>query len=188
MAVHESRALLPTITVRAFVRCRTTMPSADFCCEIKAPFDALSHDSATHKQISRGKFYRLPHATAGFTTSALDGYGLHGQLPARPAPYASDPVLVHRLVRLLHASFRPSVAGTPLRFATTSPPSGCRGDFHPRAVEHARHTTEAAPEGGCRLIARPTSRRIPLRVDSRRQKSSVDEDALAGEEAGGVGG
>jgi hypothetical protein len=25
MAVHESRALLPTITVRAFVRCRTTM-------------------------------------------------------------------------------------------------------------------------------------------------------------------
>jgi hypothetical protein len=71
-------------------------------------------------------------------------------VPARPAPYASDPVLVHRLVRLLHASFRPSVAGTPLRFATTSPPSGCRGDFHPQAVEHARHTKKkgSIPEDG----------------------------------------
>src|SRR2546429_9568723 len=54
----------------------------------------------------------------------------------------SDPVLVHRLVRLLHASFRPSVAGAPLRFAMNSPPSGCQGDFHPRAVEHARHTNK----------------------------------------------
>jgi hypothetical protein len=30
---------------------------------------------------------------------------------------------------------------SPLRFAMTSPPSGCQRDFHPRAVEHARHTT-----------------------------------------------
>src|SRR5207249_3526260 len=94
------------------------------------------------QQISRGKLDCLPHATAGFTTSALDGYGLRGHWPTRPAPYASDPVLVHRLVRLLHASFRPSVAGAPLRFAMTSPPSGCQGDFHPRAIEHARHTNE----------------------------------------------
>src|SRR5438105_3487799 len=92
------------------------------------------------QQISRGKFDCLPHTTAGFTTSALDGYGLRDHLPARPAAYASDPVLVHRLVRLLHASFRPRLATTPLRFAMTSPPSGCQGDFHPRAVEHARHT------------------------------------------------
>ena len=44
--LHESRALLPTITVRAFIRYRTTMPSADFCCEIKAPCGAFSHDPA----------------------------------------------------------------------------------------------------------------------------------------------
>ena len=50
MAIHESRALLPTITVRAFIRCRTTMPSADFCCEVKAPCDAPSHESATHNR------------------------------------------------------------------------------------------------------------------------------------------
>ena len=103
------------------------------------------------RKISRGKLDCLPHATAEFTTSALDGYGLRGHSPARPALHASDPVLVHRLVRLLHASFRPSVTGTPLRFATTSPPSGCRGDFHPRAVEHARHTKD----GGGRLVRLP---------------------------------
>jgi hypothetical protein len=50
MAIHESRALLPTITVRAFIRYRTTMPSADFCCQIKAPYDAFSHDFATHSR------------------------------------------------------------------------------------------------------------------------------------------
>ena len=50
MAFHESRALLPTITVRAFIRCRTNMPSADFSCEIKAPCDSLSHDFATHSR------------------------------------------------------------------------------------------------------------------------------------------
>src|SRR6201993_2471850 len=34
----------------------------------------------------------------------------------------------------------PGVVFFPLRFAMTSPPSGCQRDFHPRAVEHARHT------------------------------------------------
>src|SRR5262249_15649988 len=42
---------------------------------------------------------------------------------------------------LLHAAFRRRLATTPLRFANTSPPSGCVGDLHPQAVEHARHTT-----------------------------------------------
>ena len=110
-----------------------------------SPCDALSRDSATKQQISRGKFDRLPHTTAEFTTSTLDGYGLCCHWPARPAPYASYPVLVHRLVRLLHASFRPRLATTPLRFAMTSPPSGCQKDFHLRAVEHARHTTKKPP-------------------------------------------
>ena len=50
MTIHESRALLPTITVRAFIRCRTTMPSADFYCEVKASCDAFSHESATHSR------------------------------------------------------------------------------------------------------------------------------------------
>jgi hypothetical protein len=53
---------------------------------------------------------------------------------APPPPYASDPVLVHRL--------------TPLRFAMTSPPSGCQGDSHLRAVEHARHTKRSPVHDG----------------------------------------
>src|ERR1017187_5254113 len=60
------------------------------------------------QQTSRGKFDRLPRATARSTTSAFDGYGLRDQWPARPAPYASYTVLVHRLASLLHASFRPA--------------------------------------------------------------------------------
>ena len=106
------------------------------------PVHAFQSRIRDAQQISRGKFDRLPHATAEFTTSVLDGYGLHCQWPARPAPYASNPVLVHRLVRLLHASSGPRLATTPLRFAITSPPSGCERDYHPRAVEHARHTTK----------------------------------------------
>src|ERR1700693_1887210 len=91
---------------------------------------------ADEHAISRGKFDRLPYAIAEFTTGALDGYGFAGHWPARPTPYASDPVLAHRLVSLLHASFRPSVARTPLRFARglhrhqvvkgNLPPPSCR--------------------------------------------------------------
>ena len=98
-------------------------------------------------QISRGKFDRLRYATAGFTTGALDGYGLHRPLPLRPPPYASYSVLVHRLASLLHASFGPRLAArviSPLRFAITSRPSRCGEDLHLQAVEHARHITESS--------------------------------------------
>src|SRR5215468_9659902 len=37
-------------------------------------------------QISRGKFDRLRCTAAGFTTGALDGYGLRRHLPLRPPP------------------------------------------------------------------------------------------------------
>src|SRR5277367_3044823 len=103
-------------------------------------------------QTSRGKFNRLQRATAGFTTSAFDGYGLRGPLPARPAPYASYPVLVHRLASLLHAAFRPRLATTPWRFAITSPPSGCEGDLHPKAVKHARHTQKGDGKSAVPLL------------------------------------
>src|SRR5271167_57246 len=97
-------------------------------------------------QISRGKFNRFRRATAGFTTGELDGYGLCSPLPARPPPYASDPVFVHRLASLLRASFRPRLAASvisPLRFAITSRPSRCEEDLHLLAEEHARHTAKS---------------------------------------------
>src|ERR1019366_3929467 len=88
-------------------------------------------------------------------TSSLDGYGLRGHTPARPAPHASHPLLVHRLVLLLHASFRPRLATTPSRFAIASPSSGCEEDFHLQAVEHARHTQEKpAPPGAGYIVHR----------------------------------
>src|SRR6266576_3038356 len=57
--------------------------------------------------------------------------------PGRPR----YPLLVYRAAALLHASFRPRLATTPLRFANPSPPSGWIEDFHLQAVDHARHTT-----------------------------------------------
>ena len=59
--------------------------------------------------------------------------------PGRPR----YPVLVHRAAALLHASFRPHLAMTPLRFANPSPPSGWIEDLHLQAVDHARHTNKS---------------------------------------------
>jgi hypothetical protein len=57
-------------------------PSADFCDMIRMNRFILSHVLCDMPQTSRGKFDRLRRATAGFTTSELDGYGLRSQLPA----------------------------------------------------------------------------------------------------------
>jgi hypothetical protein len=56
------------------------------------------------------------------------------------------PVFVHRAAALLHASFRPRLATTPLRFANPSPPSGWIKDFHLQAADHARHTANGSRE------------------------------------------
>ena len=65
-----------------------TMPSADFCPAVRRPLGSLSRPGDT-EQISWGKLSRLPCTIAGSTLRTLDGYGLRGKLPARPAlaPY-----------------------------------------------------------------------------------------------------
>src|ERR1017187_797309 len=60
------------------------MPSADFCPAVRPPFDSLSRRSDT-EQISWGKLSRLLCTAAESTLRTLDGYGLRGKLPARPA-------------------------------------------------------------------------------------------------------
>src|SRR4029434_2326045 len=111
--------------VWAFIPVRvTTMPAADCCRCFQVTSLSPQSRFRDQRQLSRGKFDCLRCTTAEFTTSVLDGYGLRCQLPARPTPYASYPVLVHRLAPLLHASFRPRLTTTPLRFANSSPPSG----------------------------------------------------------------
>src|ERR1700761_4168768 len=92
-------------------------------------------------QISRDKTNRLQRATAESTTSAFDGCGLRDQWPARPAPLASYPVLVHRLPSFLHASFRPPPRDEALALRYHFSPSGCEEDLHLQAVNHARRTT-----------------------------------------------
>jgi hypothetical protein len=73
-------------------------------------------------------------------TGALDGYGLRSTVQTRPTPYASIRFLSIGSRLCFHASFRCLLAESPLRFAITSPPSGCERDFHPPAVRHAWHT------------------------------------------------
>src|SRR5215472_15840889 len=61
-----------------------TMPYADFCSAVRLPLGRLSRRGDT-EQISWGKLSRLPCTIAGSTLGTLDGYGLRGKLPARPA-------------------------------------------------------------------------------------------------------
>src|SRR6516162_11665606 len=106
----------------------------------------FSHESVTCRrspEVSSTTFNAQP---PDLQPVPFDGYGLRSHVPARPAPYASDPVLVHRLASLLRASFRPRLAASvisSLRFAITSRASRCEEDFHLQTVEHARHTNKS---------------------------------------------
>lgn len=150
------------------------MPSADF----SAPVTGLAARSVRGPdgaEISRGKFDRLPRTPAGFTASVFDDLGLRSFLPARPAEPASYPVLVHQVAVLLHASFRPRLAATPLRFANPSPSSGWVEDLHLRAVEHARHTRKSPDVSIGAFLNDPDQRRWGRsdRASSRMTLSSI---------------
>ena len=126
-----------------------TMPSADFSARGQATLRRLSPVAQTRRRSPEVRSTAFACTPAGFTTPTLDDCGLrdHCSLvrPGRPR----YPVLVHRAAALLHASFRPHLAMTPLRFANPSPPSGWIEDFHLQAVDHARRTKrKAAPKGG----------------------------------------
>ena len=69
---------------RALPTAGPTTPSADFCVVVSPPLDGLSRLGDT-TQISWGKCNRLPCTVAGSTRRTLDGYGLRGKSPARPA-------------------------------------------------------------------------------------------------------
>jgi hypothetical protein len=115
-------------------------------------------------QTSRGKIGRLHRTPVGSTTPVLDSCGLRDWLLARPAGQASYPLLVHRAAILLHASFRPHLAATPLRFANPSPLSGWIEDFHLQAADHARHTAngsrECAPDDRLREAIRRAAKQV----------------------------
>ena len=124
------------------------MPSADFCCTVKRIAPLSSRDSTTCNRspvVSSTAFGAPPPDLP--PPALMDmGFAAHCQL-AREC-MASYPVLVHRHTPLLHASFRPRLATTPLRFANPSPPSGWIRDLHPQTVEHARHTMTVCGKHG----------------------------------------
>ena len=102
--LHERAVLLTLSVVRAFAGEPTTMPSADFRAAMTVLASTLGLGIPDTAQTSRGKTGRLRRTPAESTIPALDGYGLRGHLPARPAGQMSYPVLVHRVAALLHAS------------------------------------------------------------------------------------
>jgi len=119
-----------------------TTPSADFCAAIRPLCSDLSPESGTQRrspEVRPTAFAARPPDLPPRPLMTLD-FAIRCSLvrPGRP----HYPVLVHRTAALLHASFRPHLAMTPLRFANPSPSSGWIEDFHLQAVDHARHTME----------------------------------------------
>ncbi len=142
-ALPSSRpqALLALPIVRAFVAVVTTTPSADFCCTVRAPYDVLSHASVTHSrspEISSTAFDTRPPDLPPVPLMDM-GFAVTCQLARHRRP--PHPVLVHRPVSLLHASFRPHLAVTPLRFTTLHLHQVGTG-LSPVAAEHARRTNK----------------------------------------------
>src|SRR5262249_5525439 len=130
-----------TSTVRAFGGALPpTMPSADFCAAVRPPYGALSLVAETRRrppEVRSTAFTARPPDLPPRSLMTSDFAIMRSLVrPGRPL----YPVLVHRVAALLHASFGPHLAATPLRFANPSPPSGWIEDFHPQAVDHARHT------------------------------------------------
>ena len=140
--IHQVPRPIASPTVQAFGDSTPpTMPSADFCTAIRDSHEPPSRESATpyrSPEVSSTAFgaqppdlRRPPRWIEDFAVAC----------PLVPTVSAFYPVRVPRLAPLLHASFRPRLTTTPLRFANPSPPSGWVEDFHSRAVEHARHTS-----------------------------------------------
>ncbi len=152
MASSRCACLLPTSN-RSGLRwiAPPTMPSADFCVAVRPPCDDLSLESETQRrppEVRPTAFTARPPDLPPRSLMTVD-FAITCSLvrPGRPR----YPVLVHRAAALLHASFRPRLAATPLRFANPSPPSGWMEDSHLQAVDHARHTRNR------RAMARPFS-------------------------------
>jgi hypothetical protein len=125
------------------------MPSADSRPTVRMDRSILSHDAVTcggSPEVSSTAFDAQPPDLPPVCLVEL-GFAVTCQLAPHRRPL--HPVLVHRLAPLIHASFRPRLATTPLRFSSPSPPPGWAGDFHPQAVEHVRHTRRTARVNSC---------------------------------------
>ena len=122
---------------------RTTTPAADFCRPVWVDRSTPSPDSGTNgrsPEVSSTAFRTQPPNLQPVPLMDM-GFAINCPLARHCMPRIRF-LYIGSYVCDTPASFRPRLATTPLRFAMTSPPSGCQGDLHPQAVEHARHTTE----------------------------------------------
>jgi hypothetical protein len=143
LLIRASEGLQPSRTTRCSAH---TTPSADFCCTVRAPYDVLSHDSVTHSrspEISSTAFDTRPPDLPPVPLMDM-GFAVACQLARHRRPH--HPVLVHRPVSLLRASFRPHLTVTPLRFATL-PLHPVGTGLSPVAAEHARRTNKIPASG-----------------------------------------
>ncbi len=92
-------------------------------------------------QTSRGKPQTPSVHNRRIYAWALDGYRLRHQWLTRLDFHASYPVPVRWLAPLIHASFRPCLTATPLRFSSLRLHQASRGTFTLQVLGHARHTT-----------------------------------------------
>ena len=116
------------------------MPSADFYVAVRSPYDDLSLESGTQRrppEVRSTAFTARPPDLPPRPLMTMD-FAITCSLVRSDRPLY--PALVHRAAALLHASFRPRLATTPLRFTNPLPPSSWIEDFHLQAVDHARHT------------------------------------------------
>src|ERR1017187_1839065 len=162
----------PLPSVWAFVAVATTTPAADFCVAVRVNRFPLSPDSGTRRRSPEVSSTAFDAHPPDLPPAALMDVGFAVSCPLARCRRPRHPVFVHRLAPLLHASFRPRLATTPLRFAITSPPSGCEEDFHLQAVDHARHTKNGREKTPGRLVAPQTKKtQLPLPPSSRKTRS-----------------
>ena len=111
--IRAPEGLKPSRTTRCSAH---TMPAADSRCTIRMDRSILSHDSVTCRgspEVSSTAFDAQPPDLP--PVCLVDaGFAVLCQLAPHRRPH--HPVLVHRLAPLIHASFRPRLATTPLRF------------------------------------------------------------------------
>ncbi len=118
--------------------------------------DATGLNNETTIQASRGKplpYTDFQYTTAEFTLPALGEYGLRYLTPNRPAFAPLYPVSVRRLIPLLHASFRPHLTMTPLRFANLHLHQVGIGTSTLLVSRHARHASSTTRRAGSMMKA-----------------------------------
>ena len=119
------------------------MPSADFCMAVRGPRGPFSPEYGTPyrpPEVSPTTFPAYLPDLQPLPLMDMD-FVVFRQLVRLWLP--DYPVPVRQVTVLLHASFRHDLTTTPLRFANSSPPSGCVESLHLQVIEHARRTKEA---------------------------------------------